>query len=224
MPGWMWPIMIAVMAAGLALGAVALHGWRSLGETSVVTQSDTTRTRPSPASVSPAPSGSATSSAQPSPGDLTVQTAVTHVTTSRSLPSDLVIGTMLGLSAILILTGALLPRVTKIVLPGGGEIDTAPLASAAALAVSRQAAAAPTGGGRGVHPAAHPAAAGAAAAAATALTLTRARRLLADPQNVGDRLGLSPDQIAQVRRRVIAPPVWDTLAKQALDDVGQAGA
>ena len=130
---------------------------------------------------------------------------------------------MLGLATILILTGALLPRVTKIVLPGG-EIDAAPLAAAAAAAVTRQVAvAAPRARGRPRATAAadpaRSAAAGATAAAATALTLTRAQRLLAEPKNIGRQLGLSDDQVEQAHRRIISDGVWNTLAAQSLKDV-----
>ncbi len=66
------------------------------------------------------------------------------------------------------------------------------------------------------------AAAGALAAAATALAVARARQLLIDPSSVGEQLALSAEQIAQARRGVIPPQVWDLLAAQALSDVGAA--
>ncbi|MBJ7607943.1 MAG: hypothetical protein JF887_00725 [Candidatus Dormibacteraeota bacterium] len=230
---------VIVMACGAALGSYALHEWRTLGATSVVTEQVTTQNQspagsgsgpseptagPSPTSPSPT-SPPPTSGAPLSPSATAAANSVsTRVTQSRSTPSDGVLGTMLGLATILVLAGAVLPRLLRRERGGAADLDVAPMEAAAARAVTRQALSTP---GRlamraGTDQHTQVAAAGALAAAATALAVARARQLLIDPSSVGEQLALSAEQIAQARRGVIPPQVWDLLAAQALSDVGAA--
>lgn len=226
-PVWAWPIALLLMASGLALGAYAVYELRTVSQTSNVSQRQTIEPESTPAAAASAlPSASPTAAiATQTPTAQLTPTVTTTVTQTATIPADAVLITMLAVAALLLLGGALLPRFTRMSPVRRRTDDVASIAAAAARAVTRQAMTSP---GRltmraGTDSLTQSAAAGALAAAATALAIARTRQLLSDPSRVGGQLVLSDDQIAQARRGVVTPQVWDAVASQALSDVGASG-
>jgi hypothetical protein len=230
LPVWTRLIMMSLMAAGVALAVVTLVMWRSPGMTmsshednvSTVTSSTATPV-PSNLSATATPTASTPSLLPNAPFQM--QSSVKDIS-QLGLPSDGIIGTLLGTSVLLVLVGAFFPRISKVVIPGGGEIDLTPYALQAATEIANQARlrlAQPPSAQRGAAPD-DVVALGARTGAATTVALQTVRRVLLDPKGYGRLLGLSDDQIDYVRtHRQLPPELWPTLAQRALDSVGFTG-
>jgi len=216
------------MAAGVALASVTLVIWRTPGTTATSHETDTSNmhtitTSPAPAATPTPATGAATSAAATvapvtTSSDSTTKTA--KDTSQQGLPSDAIVGTLLGTAAILFLTGAFFPRITKISLPGGAEIDVA-LANqitekltahiGALLQQTSFADAATPGALSGVS---------ARTAAATSIALETARRIVADPKNYGVKhASLTDSDIDYVRTHHLLP---DAVADRVVDQALQA--
>ena len=225
LPAWVVAtLMVVLMAVGLALATVTLFIWRTPGISATSHESNTAVVHS--ITTSPAPSASPS----PDPGAATVapvttssdsRTTTTKETSQQGLPSDAIVGTLLGTAAILFLTGAFFPRITKISLSGVGEIDLA-LASQITEKLTAHVGARlkqtsfadiPTPGAvSGVS---------ARTAAATSIALETARRIVADPKNYGVKhASLTDSDIDFVRTYHLLPDaVADRVVVRALEGV-----
>jgi cytoskeletal protein RodZ len=199
LPVWSRALMAVLVAAGVSIGVVTLLQWRSTATVTHNHEKDVVVQQSAPQPGSPMPSASS------------IQT--TKDSSVATTPSDNVIGTMLGLSAFLVIVGAFFPRITKIVLPGGGEVDMSATDAAKAVAAVRSAV--PTL----VGPNAPPADVAALTAAATTLTLSKARSTPA-PAHGPVRFGFfRPQAVRAAQREVPDAKEWDDLASQSVREL-----